>query len=184
MQSFIFWFLAILLLSCSAQKATLKTLSNFDLATHHPISLACLEIAKDLDKQLHLLKDEIFAVEAFRKASSKDRSDDLLGSILAEEIAVHLTRLGYNVSVTSAGWQGKGSFDPERINFYISGTYFASPNRLSIITGVSDVKSDVRVAASSVSVLKTKEVDNLIKMSNKKSLFNFERVPLIDKTFF
>ncbi|MCS6893311.1 MAG: FlgO family outer membrane protein [Deltaproteobacteria bacterium] len=173
------------LLGCSANKTVLKTVSFGEFFTHHPISVTSEIVAKDLDSQLTSFKGLSIAVENF--TNSQTGKSELLGMIFAEELKTALARLGYVVfarqlgdSSNAVAQKGNASIDfsLEGAQLFVNGVYFQSPKRLSISVQAIDPKTNLVLAATSASVLRTEEIDNLIKASRRKSLITFERLPV------
>ncbi|MCS6961558.1 MAG: hypothetical protein NZT61_03530 [Deltaproteobacteria bacterium] len=173
------------LFSCSVNKSVLKTLSVGEYFSHHPLSNAVEFVALDLDSQLVSFKSKPIVIEPLKDAKTMEKT--LIGSIASEELASSMTRLGYIViKEKDIAPTGKGSFDfsIEDAKISISGTYFETPKRVSLIFQALEPRSNLILASTSASVLRTEEVDELLKASKKKSLLSFERVPLISHLIF
>lgn len=137
------------------------------------------KIAEDLDTQLVMFKDKPFLVEPFKQ--TRERTANVLGSIFAEELATSLSRRGYIIlkdQVTDVRGRARPDFSLESAEVLVGGTYFTTPKRLSFNVQAIEPRSNLIIATSSASVLRTEEVDHLIKTSNRKNLITFERVPI------
>ncbi len=174
----IVFILGISINGCSPTKTVLQTVSIGEFFVHHPISLAMEAIANDLHTQLsHFISTPII-VEAFFNAEDNEKDD--LGRILSYELKNSLTRLGYIVMEAENIAPGKASFnyDLERAQINVSGRYFVSVKRLAVNAQAVDLKTNIIMASSSASVLRTEEVNDLIKKSKKKGIIRMERTPL------